>query len=79
MVVFNNLSSMCVNEELDICLIYYLDINYVDIVVCIDFIEWEINLELICYLIFLKGWVGCKVVDFFMDFFGVSEGFNVKV
>lgn len=42
--VLNNLSSMWVNENLDINLMYYFDINYVDIVVCIDFIEWEINL-----------------------------------
>lgn len=54
-VVLSNLSSMCVNENFDINLIYYFDINYVDIVVCIDLIEWEINLEFICYFIFLKG------------------------
>lgn len=54
-VVLSNLSSMCVNENFDINLIYYFDINYVDIVVCIDLIEWEINLEFIRYFIFLKG------------------------
>ncbi len=30
------------------------------------------------YLTFLKGRVGRKVADFFMDFLGASEGLNAK-
>ncbi|VTN10475.1 Nucleoid-associated protein YejK [Raoultella terrigena] len=43
--VLNNLSSMRVNEELDISSTHYLDINHADIVARIDLTEWETNPE----------------------------------
>ncbi|HBT6278554.1 TPA: nucleoid-associated protein YejK, partial [Klebsiella quasipneumoniae] len=76
--VLNNLSSMRVNEELDIRSTHYLDINHADIVARIDLTEWETNPESTRYLTFLKGRVGRKVADFFMDFLGASEGLNAK-
>ncbi|MBS0846865.1 nucleoid-associated protein YejK [Citrobacter sp. JGM124] len=76
--VLNNLSSMRVNEELDISATHYLDINHADIVARIDLTEWETNPESTRYLTFLKGRVGRKVADFFMDFLGASEGLNAK-
>lgn len=76
--VLNNLSSMRVNEELDISSTHYLDINHADIVARIDLTEWETNPESTRYLTFLKGRVGRKVADFFMDFLGASEGLNAK-
>ena len=60
--VLSNLSSMRVNENLDINPTHYLDINP----------------ESTRYLTFLKGRVGRKVADFFMDFLGASEGLNAK-
>lgn len=77
--VLNNLSSMRVNEELDIRATHYLDINHADIVARVDLTEWETNPESTRYLTFLKGRVGRKVADFFMDFLGASEGVNAKV
>ncbi|MEA1065510.1 nucleoid-associated protein YejK [Erwinia sp. HR93] len=77
--VLNNLSSMRVNEQLDISATHYLDINHADIVARIDMTEWETNPESTRYLTFLKGRVGRKVADFFMDFLGASEGLNAKV
>ena len=74
--VLNNLSSMRVNEQLDISSTHYLDINHADIVARIDLTEWETNPESTRYLTFLKGRVGRKVADFFMDFLGASEGQN---
>jgi len=74
--VLNNLSSMRVNEELDISSTHYL--NHADIVARIDLTEWETNPESTRYLTFLKGRVGRKVADFFMDFLGASEGLNAK-
>ncbi|MDU2541733.1 MAG: nucleoid-associated protein, partial [Klebsiella sp.] len=53
--VLNNLSSMRVNEELDIRSTHYLDINHADIVARIDLTEWETNPESTRYLTFLKG------------------------
>ncbi len=44
----------------------------------IDLTEWETNPESTRYLTFLKGRVGRKVADFFMDFLGASEGLNAK-
>ncbi|RJT20591.1 nucleoid-associated protein YejK [Buttiauxella izardii] len=76
--VLNNLSSMRVNEELDISSTHHLDINHADIVARIDLTEWETNPESSRYLTFLKGRVGRKVSDFFMDFLGASEGLNAK-
>ncbi len=65
--VLSNLSSMRVNENLDINPTHYLDINHADIVARIDLTEWETNPESTRYLTFLKGRVGRKVADFFMD------------
>ncbi len=76
--VLSNLSSMRVNENLDINPTHYLDINHADIVARIDLTEWETNPESTRYLTFLKGRVGRKVADFFMDFLGASEGLNAK-
>ena len=76
--VLSNLSSMRVNENLDINPTHYLDINHADIVARIDLTEWETNPESTRYLTFLKGRVGRKVADFFMDFLGASEGLNRK-
>jgi nucleoid-associated protein len=69
---------MRVNEQLDISSTHYLDINHADIVARIDLTEWETNPESTRYLTFLKGRVGRKVADFFMDFLGASEGLNAK-
>lgn len=76
--MLNNLSSMRVNEQLDISSTHYTDINHADIVARIDLTEWETNPESTRYLTFLKGRVGRKVADFFMDFLGASEGLNAK-
>ncbi|MEA9389201.1 nucleoid-associated protein YejK [Acerihabitans sp. TG2] len=76
--VLNSLSSMRVNEQLDISSTHYLDINHADIVARIDLTEWETNPASTRYLTFLKGRVGRKVADFFMDFLGASEGLDTK-
>lgn len=76
--VLNNLSSMRVNEELDISATHYLDINHADIVARIDLTEWKTQPDSTRYLTFLKGRVGRKVADFFMDFLGATEGLNAK-
>lgn len=76
--VLNSLSSMRVNEALDLRTTHYLDINHADIVARIDLTEWETNPTSTRYLSFLKGRVGRKVADFFMDFLGASEGLDAK-
>lgn len=76
--VLTSRSSMRVNEQLDVSSIHYLDINHADIVARIDLTEWETNPESTRYLTFLKGRVGRKVSDFFMDFLGAAEGLDTK-
>lgn len=76
--VLSSQNSMRVNEELDISSTHYLDINHADIVARIDLTEWETNPESTRYLTFLRGRVGRKVSDFFMDFLGASVGLDTK-
>ncbi|KAI3489323.1 hypothetical protein L1887_46368 [Cichorium endivia] len=68
--VLNNLSSMRVNEQLDISSTHYLDINHADIVARIDLTEWETNPESTRYLTFLKGRVGPQSGGFL---YGISS------
>ncbi len=67
---------------MDINTTHYLDINHTDIVARIDLTEWETNPQSTRYLTFLKGRVGRKVSDFFMDFLmdflAAAEGLDTK-
>ncbi len=76
--VLNSQSSMRVNESLDISTTHYLDINHADIVARIDLTEWDTQPESSRYLTFLRGRVGRKVADFFMDFLGAGVGLDTK-
>lgn len=76
--VLNSCNSMLVNEQLDITTTHYLDIAHADIVARVDLTEWETNPESTRYLTFLRGRVGRKVSDFFMDFLSASEGLDAK-
>ncbi|WP_029686596.1 nucleoid-associated protein YejK [Tatumella saanichensis] len=76
--VLNSQSSMRVNESLDISTTHYLDINHADIVARIDLTEWEVQPDSQRYLTFLRGRVGRKVADFFMDFLGATVGLDTK-
>ncbi|WGO84861.1 nucleoid-associated protein YejK [Arsenophonus apicola] len=77
--LLNSCNSMFVNDNLELNTTHYLDIPHVDIVARIDLTEWEINPASERYLTFLKGRVGRKVSDFFMDFLTASEGMNTKI
>ncbi|MBS0054764.1 nucleoid-associated protein YejK [Yersinia sp. Marseille-Q3913] len=76
--VLSSCNSMRVNEQLDLSTTHYLDINRADIVARIDLTEWENNPESTRYLTFLKGRIGRKVSDFFMDFLSAAEGLDTK-
>ncbi|PHM75128.1 nucleoid-associated protein YejK [Xenorhabdus kozodoii] len=76
--VLNSCNSTSVNDELDVNPTQYLDIPHADIIARVDLTEWETNPESCRYLTFLKGRVGRKVSDFFMDFLAASEGMNAK-
>ncbi|WP_434777985.1 nucleoid-associated protein YejK [Neisseria sp. Ec49-e6-T10] len=76
--VLDSCNSMLVNEQLDISLTRYLDIDHADIIARVDLTEWQINNDSKRYLTFLKGSVGRKVSDLFMDYLGASEGLDKK-
>ena len=76
--VLNSCLSMLVNEQLNISETQYLDIDHADIIARIDITEWETAPDSKRYLTFLKGRVGRKVSDFFMDYLGASEGLDAK-
>lgn len=76
--VLNSCSSTRVSDELDISITHYLDIMHADVVARIDLTEWETKPDSLRYLSFLKGRVGRKVSDFFMDFLSAEEGLDTK-
>ena len=55
-----------------------LDINRVFLAATINLSEWQEEPESTSYISFLKGRVGRKIADFFLDFLGCTEGYNVK-
>ncbi|MDF7669660.1 nucleoid-associated protein YejK [Orbaceae bacterium ESL0721] len=76
--VLSSCTSMLVNDELNISETHYLDVDHADIIARIDLTEWELEANSKRYLTFLKGRVGRKVSDFFMDYLGASEGLDTK-
>ncbi|WP_293730057.1 nucleoid-associated protein YejK [uncultured Actinobacillus sp.] len=71
--------SMLVDDNLEIHRTQYLNINQFDIAARINLTEMRINANSNRYLTFIKGRVGRKIGDFFMDFMGADEGLNPQV
>ena len=71
--------SMLVNEQLEIQHTEYLDITQFDIAARINLTDLQLNANSNRYLTFIKGRVGRKIADFFMDFLGAEEGLNPQV
>lgn len=77
--LLNSRTSLLVDEELNIQPTNYLDISQYDIACRINLAEFGMEPTSDRYLTFIKGRVGRKVSDFFMDFLGAEEGLNPKV
>ena len=71
--------SMLVDENLEIRRTEYLDITQFDIAERINLTDLQVNANSNRYLTFIKGRVGRKISDFFMDFLGAEEGLNPQV
>lgn len=71
--------SMLVDEHLDIRRTEYLDITQFDIAARVNLTDLQVNAKSNRYLTFIKGRVGRKISDFFMDFLGAEEGLNPQV
>lgn len=70
--------SMLVDEELEIQQTSYLNINQYDIAARLNLTELKLSASSNRYLSFIKGRVGRKVSDFFMDFLAAESGFDPK-
>lgn len=68
--------SMLVDDQLEIKRTEYLEIAQYDIACRINLTELRINAQSNRYLTFIKGRVGRKIADFFMDFLSAEEGLN---
>ncbi|MBS4798507.1 MAG: nucleoid-associated protein YejK [Haemophilus parainfluenzae] len=71
--------SMLVDENLEIRRTEYLDITQFDIAARINLTDLQVNANSNRYLTCIKGRVGRKIRDFFMDFLGAEEGLNPQV
>lgn len=69
-------ASMLVDENLEIHRTQYLDLTQFDIAARINLTDLKVDAESNRYLTFIKGKVGRKIADFFMDFLGAEEGLN---
>ncbi|MBF0784307.1 nucleoid-associated protein YejK [Muribacter muris] len=72
-------SSMLVDDKLEVQRTEYLDITQYDIACRINLTELKLNAQSDRYLTFIKGRVGRKVADFFMDFLSAEEGLNPQL
>ena len=70
--------SLKVTEGLDISATDYLDISKMDIAARIDLSTYETDPESNRYLSYVKGRVGRKVADFFLDFLQAEVGLDTK-
>ncbi|ASG07881.1 nucleoid-associated protein YejK [Vibrio anguillarum] len=71
--------SLKVTEGLDISATDYLDINKMDIAARLDLSSFETDKNSNRYLAYIKGRVGRKVSDFFLDFLQADVGLDTKV
>ncbi|PMH40605.1 nucleoid-associated protein YejK [Vibrio sp. 10N.286.49.B3] len=70
--------SLKVTEGLEISATDYLDLAKMDIVARIDLTSYETDKESNRYLTYIKGRVGRKVADFFLDFLQAEVGLDTK-
>ncbi|ANU37027.1 Nucleoid-associated protein [Vibrio scophthalmi] len=70
--------SLKVTEGLDISATDYLDLSKMDIAARIDLSSFETDQDSNRYLTYIKGRVGRKVADFFLDFLQADIGLDTK-
>ena len=70
--------SLKVTEGLDISATDYLHISKMDIVARLDLSTYDTDKESNRYLTYIKGRVGRKVADFFLDFLQAEVGLDAK-
>lgn len=71
--------SVTLTDTLELSQIKYIDLSKMQLVARIDITEYQTNSESKRYISFIKGRIGRKVSDFFMDFLGAQEGIDIKL
>ncbi|MEW9796837.1 nucleoid-associated protein YejK [Alteromonas sp. CYL-A6] len=76
--LLNTRSHVEVNQALELNAREHLDLARMQLAVRIDLTQWRIQPEQQRYISFIKGRMGRKVSDFFMQFIGCEERVDVK-
>ena len=76
--LLNTRSHVEVNQALELNAKEHLDLARMQLAVRIDLTQWRIQPEQQRYISFIKGRMGRKVSDFFMQFIGCEELVDVK-
>ena len=69
---------VAVNQQMDLDYSDHLDFSKMQLAVRIDITQWQVTPEQFRYISFLKGRMGRKVSDFFMQYIGCEEKVDVK-
>lgn len=77
--LLQNNQSISVNENLELKVSQHIETSKIQLVARIDLTLLARDAESNRYISFIKGRVGRKVSDFFLDFMGAQEGFDAKV
>lgn len=71
--------SVTLTDSLELSEIKYIDLSKMQLVARVDVTELQTEPSSRRYISFIKGRIGRKVSDFFMDFLGAEEGTDVKL
>jgi len=77
--LLQNNESLSVNDNLELQVSQHIETSKIQLVARIDLTLLSRDPESNRYISFIKGRVGRKVADFFLDFMGAEEGFDAKV
>ncbi|MCE0557954.1 MULTISPECIES: nucleoid-associated protein YejK [unclassified Motilimonas] len=78
LVMLANKDTVMVTDELDISSSRHLDLSKAQLAARIDLTQWQREPESNRYISYVKGRVGRKVADFFLDFMGCQPGLDAK-
>lgn len=76
--LLNTRAHVEVNQALELTAREHLDLARMQLAVRIDLTQWRIQPEQRRYISFIKGRMGRKVSDFFMEFIGCEELVDIK-
>ncbi|RJG41977.1 nucleoid-associated protein YejK [Motilimonas pumila] len=79
LILLANKETVSVTDELDVSPSRHLDLSKAQLAARIDITQWQQDPDSNRYISYIKGRVGRKVADFFLDFMGCEPGLDAKV